>query len=133
MGNCAAGCKVLGNLNSGEDEIYHHKDCVNYPESMSFLLDVYKNREEKLLGLGMRMHVLELSLSDGIRNYKNIEKKLRKECEEKQCLEEKTQDLESRLLDADKNYKHLERKLHSLKRLYLDTIYSYSIGTRSER
>ena len=36
---CIAGCKVYGNLNSGELERYHHKDCPNYPESLSEVMD----------------------------------------------------------------------------------------------
>jgi len=48
MGKCIAGCKVFGNINSGEDEIYHHKDCPNYPESMSERLN---NAESRIINI----------------------------------------------------------------------------------
>ncbi len=48
MKNCVAGCKVYGNKNSGEIERYHHRDCPNYPESMSEVLDNYKEENKNL-------------------------------------------------------------------------------------
>lgn len=47
MGNCVAGCKVFGNVNSRELEFYHHKDCPNYPESMSEVMDNLKSKLRK--------------------------------------------------------------------------------------